>query len=251
MSPSKSKFELRQGELELVVQRILVENGVSGLSIERIATESGYSRPTIYQHFSGKTEAIEAVAKRCLDRIVRLTERAATVEGTPRERAFALVIAYEQMARFHPNNFHISEFLSFPWVRKQLPPALAEEHAKIMGNYFERFTDLLREAHGTGTLDLPPEASPEQATFQTIATAFGVYAAIVKKRYAFVLSESADPWRDARSAINALWDGLGWQPYGRPPCDYEAIYEDILKTAFPEYWIKAKTADLAKQVVLI
>ncbi|CAN5293723.1 TetR/AcrR family transcriptional regulator [soil metagenome] len=251
MSVSKSKFSQRHDELELIVQKILVENGVSGLSIERIATESGYSRPTIYQHFSGKIEAIEAVARRCLERIADLVGRAGTVEGAPRERALALVIAYEQMARFHPNNFHINEILSFPWVRNQLPPDLAADHAATTKGYFEQFISLLGEAQKAGALDLPPGVSLEQATFQSIATAFGIYNAIVKKRYAFALSESADPWKDARSAINALWDGLGWDPRGRPPSDYEAVYERILKSAFPEYWIKAKTEDLTKEAGLV
>lgn len=176
-------------------------------------------------------------------------QRPDTFEGNPREKAFSRIVAFEQIARFHPDDFHINEFLGFPWVQGHVPEPMQVTYAKMIAAYFGSFLSALDESEAAGDIELPLSTPVRQVAFHTMVFIYGAFSSIVKKRVAVQLSGAPDPWKEARAALHSYWDGVGWKPLSTD-YDYVVTYERILKGHFPEYWLKSKTEALAREVDL-
>jgi AcrR family transcriptional regulator len=235
--------------LESIAREILVEEGLSGFSIEKIAGRSGYSRPTVYQHFASRAEALERVARHSIEVCNDLIDGGLRVNGSPRERALGLVVGFEQFARFHPDCFNVTEFIGFPWVMRALSPGAQTAYVSMVEGYTRAFDAVFREALDGGLVRLAGNLTTRHLVFHTIASVFGILSSTVKNRLIFRFSDHADPWLEGRQAIHALWDGFGFAPRSTD-CDYEAVYSQVLKRYFPDYWLRAQTEELAREVHL-
>jgi AcrR family transcriptional regulator len=47
---------MREAQLLDLAERLFIENGYSGFSIEALCTVAGVSRPLVYKHFASKDE---------------------------------------------------------------------------------------------------------------------------------------------------------------------------------------------------
>ena len=248
MSRSVEKFALRQAELETLARKIFVREGISGLSIERIAAESGYSRPTIYQHFSNGDAALETVAENTLATAYSIFARAEKVEGNDRERAFAPILAFGIIARFHTDEFHVNESLSSPWVSSRLPETINKTYTQIVESIFNGMEATVAGAIESGSLKTHEGLTASQIAFHTIAMAFGSYSSIAKRRVTVGLAAATDPWADAHRAVDVYWDGAGWGPDSQS-FDYAASRETIMREVFPEYWVQAGKERLEGELI--
>ena len=248
MSRTLEKFELRQTELELLARKIFVRDGIPGLSIERIASESGYSRPTIYQHFSCRDAALEIVAENTLATAYSIFSRAEKVEGNDRERAFAPMLAFGIIARFHTDEFHVNETLGFPWVLCHLPESISKAYTQLVERIFRTIEAAVVRAEESGSLKTHGGLTASQVAFHTIAMAFGAYSSIAKNRVSVGLAGAADPWAETHRAIDTYWDGAGWGPDSQS-FDYEASREKVMREVFPEYWVEGQRERLEGELV--
>ena len=57
-APGRPRDEGITEAITAAARRLLAEEGVARISVERLATEAGVSKPAIYRRFSGKVEAI-------------------------------------------------------------------------------------------------------------------------------------------------------------------------------------------------
>ena len=240
----------RQAELERFAERLVVDGGAAGLSIERLAQEAGYSRPTVYRHFSSKEDALRAVILNA----VRLGEETFSrfekpIEGTRREQAMAPFIAIEQVARYHSNTFQVAELFAFDWMRQAAPDDALWKWAELVTSYFRQLEELIDGAFTAGELTLPPKLKPGQVAFHSINLVFGSYTSILKNRITYQLCGQIDPWESVRQALQVYWDGIGWQSLSVDH-DYEITHSRILKQVFPEYWLRTEQEKLERQVGL-
>ncbi len=247
MSRSVEKFALRQAELETLAREIFVRDGISGLSIERIASESGYSRPTVYQHFSSRDGALEVVAENTLASAYSIFSRAEKVEGNDRERAFAPMLAFGIIARFHTDEFHVNESLGFPWVARHLPESISTAYNQVVKRQFHGIEAAVLRAEASGSLKTHGGLTASQVAFHTIALAYGAYSSIAKNRVSVELAGAVDPWAEAHRAIDVYWDGAGWGPDSQS-YDYAASRDKFMREIFPEYWVKAQKERLEGEV---
>lgn len=248
MSPKARKREERQDELEAIAKHLLVSGGLPSLTIDGVAKNSPYSRPTVHKHFGGKDGLLDTVAAGMLRRTKELADAAAAVvDVSARERALTCILAYEILARFHPDDFHIFEYLGYPWVLKQLPPDLRENYRDAVTGFSRQLSSHIRAATEDGSLELRPPATAESITFHSISFAYGSYSSIIKNRVIFQLVEPLDAWRSVREALDAYWDGCRWAPRSTE-IDYRQRAEEILKEVFPTYWVREKTEELERQI---
>lgn len=240
----------RQVELELLAERMVVDGGLGGLSIDRLAQKAGYSRPTVYRHFSSKEDALSAVVIRAVALGESLFERLSSpVDGNRREQAMALFVAFEQIARFHPNAFEVTEMLAFEWMREATAEDTQWRWVDVITVCFRRLEESVGVAAAQGELTLRGDMSGADVTLHSITMAIGMYAAMVKNRVTYQLANVDDGWKSARMALYTYWDGLGWVPLSAD-FDYEASHDRILKQLYPEYWLRGQTEALEKEVSL-
>jgi hypothetical protein len=72
-----------------------------------------------------------------------LIAKARRFDGTTRERAFGLILAYELTARFEEGEFHVTEALGIPWVRSTLEEEDAREFIAMVIAYSNNLTELV------------------------------------------------------------------------------------------------------------
>ena len=246
MSAIQKKREERHLALLAIAQGLLIENGLSGLSIERLAKEAGHSRPTVYGHFRSKQVVLEELAQQNIEVTRGLMDKAASFEGTNREKAFGLILAYELLARFHTMEFHVTECLGMPWVRRHLPEGIAREFAAMVTTFSNRVRAEVDAAAEARHLSPPAGLTVGSIVFHSLSMTYGVYTSIVKDRIVLSLSQPVDPWAEARSSLNCYWDGLGWAPSSRE-VDYAEVAERFMRDLFPEAWLKLKMEEVKRE----
>jgi len=82
---TRKQREIQQREEMLldVARKMLIEQGYAGLSMDRIAESTEYSKGVIYQHFSSKEDLVTAMAVQSLSRRVEYFARAASFKENP------------------------------------------------------------------------------------------------------------------------------------------------------------------------
>lgn len=86
LSKSEQKKAEREEELVDLAVSILNEDGFGGMSLEKLAAQSCYSKGTIYNHFSSKEDCLSALCIRAVSFIMTVFKRALEFKGCSREK---------------------------------------------------------------------------------------------------------------------------------------------------------------------
>lgn len=106
-SPRGKGEQLRE-EILTAAERILVEtNDESALSIRAIASAVGVTPPSIYLHFSDRTELVFAVCERQAGKLDQAMEEAAAGAADPWERIRRRGYAYLRWGLDNPEHYRI------------------------------------------------------------------------------------------------------------------------------------------------
>lgn len=131
--PAKSKRELIVSE----ALKLFYQNGFNATGIERITSEAGVSKKTLYNHFKSKDELVLATLRKrdalFRNTIMRETERLGT---TPRDRLLTIFDAHDQW--FQEKEFSGCMFInaSAEFSAQQDPNhIISAEHKRLVREY--------------------------------------------------------------------------------------------------------------------
>lgn len=230
---SRKQREIQERERMLlgIARRMLLEQGFAGLSMDRLAEATEYSKGTIYQHFSTKEDLVTALAVESNEQRLALFSRARSFAGRPRERMLAFGVADELFARLHPH-FYGSELV----VR------MADLGNRVSGERrvaFERqdlcilgwLGEIVQGGHDAGDLPLRAPWSRDRVVFALLTQALGLHSAEQNFPHLLRALDGVDPQVDSRASLHALCDGLGWRPLSAE-WDYDATFRRILQEVF-------------------
>ena len=92
------------------------------LSLRAVAREAGVTAPSVYLHFAGKAELVEAVLRERFSELAAAMEAAAAELDDPAERLMARGHAFVDFGLAHPGHFKVmyegpdlAEFRQVPW----------------------------------------------------------------------------------------------------------------------------------------
>ena len=131
--PAKSKRELIVSE----ALKLFYQNGFNATGIERIISEAGVSKKTLYNHFKSKDELVLTTLRKrdelFRNSIMRETER---LGSTPRERLLTIFDAHDQW--FQEKEFSGCMFInaSAEFSSQQDPNhIISAEHKRLVRDY--------------------------------------------------------------------------------------------------------------------
>ncbi|MCA8920171.1 MAG: TetR/AcrR family transcriptional regulator [Planctomycetes bacterium] len=239
MSTSTRKQQAREAREDLILreaQAILLERGYLGLTMDRIAQATDYSKGTIYQHFPNKEEVVMALVTQTSSRRSAMFERAATFRGRSRERMAAIGQAAELFVRLYPDHMRSEQIVRAASVRDKTTPERRRVLEACESRCMNVAKGVVRDAIAAGDLELDPERVPELA-FGLWSMHFGAFNLAVAE---WPLDELGvdDPLASLRVNQHVLLDGYGWQPLFAGAFDWDATNARIAHEVFAGEWAR-------------
>jgi AcrR family transcriptional regulator len=238
LSRKQREIQQREGMLLDVARKMLIEQGYAGLSMDRIAEVTEYSKGVIYQHFSSKEDLVTAMAVQSLQRRVEYFFRAAAFNGLTRERMMAIGVAEELFVRLHPHYFHSELIIKMASLKERVSSERLEDLRKEQNQCFGKVRSIVQAAIDGGDLVLQPKLAPADVVMGLWSLNMGSYSLVHTDREMLVENGVTTPFTGVRAHCHALLDGYGWKPLFAD-WDYEQAYGRILKEVFPEECLQA------------
>jgi len=225
--------ELREREeqfLELA-HGLLRTRGYHGLTMDRIADATEYSKGTLYLHFGCKEEIIVALAKRSLAKRLALFERAAAFHGRPRERMVAVGEAVEICARLYPDDALLFQIINAEAIMQKVSSKSFGEIKAVAHRCVNVMVGIVRDAVAEGDLELDARTSPEEIAFTLWALTDGT--SLVTSWIAASELGIANAYASIMRSADVLGDGYGWRPLSTE-WDYSSTRERVRNEIFTE-----------------
>ena len=105
LTAKQQEIAMRESKILDVARPIVVQEGYHSLNMDRIASELGLSKGTVYNHFSCKEEIVIALAAETSTKRVEMFRKAAQFKGCSRYRMLAIGTAAELFVRESPEHF--------------------------------------------------------------------------------------------------------------------------------------------------
>jgi len=225
----------RESFLLDVARKMLMEHGFAGLSMDRLAEASEYSKGTIYQHFSTKEDLVAALAVQSTEQRRELFQRARGYRGRSRERMFAMGVADELFARLSPQYYQAEMIIRLANLRDRADARrrriLLERDRECVGWVRE----IIQSALDDGDLRLHQSWTPERLALATFSIAVGTQLGLLNDEALFEGPISGSRYCLMRESVNAMLDGFGWRPLYSVG-NYAETRLRILETVFPDEW---------------
>ncbi len=194
-----------------IAHEILSVEGFHVLSMERIAELAEYSKGTVYQHFSCKEEILVQLCNQSMHTLCSFFERAASFDGTPRDRITALFYAHQLWSSIGSNQTEMLQHLAMHGVRDKATEASLLAHDQLEQRIFSCALGIIEEAIKTG--DLPNRKKPSASEIMFACWSLGTGGQLLMTSD-IRLSELGitDPSSSLLSMLTHTLDGLDWQP---------------------------------------
>lgn len=229
----KSKAEKiaeREQLLLDIAHELVNRDGFADFSMDKLVRASGYSKGTLYNHFSSKEDCLSGLCLRGMAMMEDMFSRAAAFDGTPREKILAMNVAYYLYANLQPT-------LSLA-VLSAKTPSFTEKTSAARSELIDerdlRITrivdDIYRNAIEQGDLQDSPELTVELMAFISWAQAFGLNALMTAACDITAVSRTSGT-NVALISSNILLDGMGFKPLSSE-WDYQASWKKIESDIF-------------------
>jgi AcrR family transcriptional regulator len=234
MSNRKERERARRDELILDAARaLLLERGYLGLTMDRIAKATEYSKGTIYQHYSCKEDVVIALAIQTAEKRSAMFDRAATFRGRTRERMLAVGVAAQLFVNRYPDHFKSEQVARMQSLRDKTSPERLHRLQQCELRCMSIASGIVRDAVAQGDLVLPEGTTPQELTWGLWAMSFGHMTVVANDL--FVLDDLGIP--DPPLALvrnqHVLLDGYGWRPL-YSEWDYRASQQRVLDELFAD-----------------
>jgi AcrR family transcriptional regulator len=209
------RYQERDRRIREAAQRLLLERGLHGFSMDDVAAAIDYSKGTVYHHYASKEDALVASCADSCGELAAAFESAAALPGSSRARMAAIAESYCRFVREREVQFRTIPLLHAPTVLEKVEPARRDAMEAARGRCLAVCAGIVRDAVAAG--DLPRGVRPEIVTFGLWALMFGAFMLAELHRPQGILG-IADPTEAIRACWAAHMDGLGWKaaPGGAP-----------------------------------
>lgn len=159
--------EATVAEIKTTARGLLVQDGISALTVRAIAREMGLTAPALYRYFAGHEELVTAVCQDILDEITETIEAARDTVGSedPVGRLMAACRAFRTWSLAHRREFQLT--FASPVDRAAVAPGDVEIGASFGAVFHGLFAEMW--AHGPFPVpdesDLPPALVEELRRF--------------------------------------------------------------------------------------
>lgn len=214
---------------------IVLEQGYVGLTMDKLAGATEYSKGTLYLHFKNKEDVICALLRRL--QILRLGffGRASSLDLPPRQRITALGLAAELFVLTYPENARIEPILKASSIREKASKERSDALDEVEMGCFNSVMEIAQSGLASGELNLQDGDSAEALVIGLWAMHVGVGLIATAGCGPCLAEDEASSQAFLQEALYTngarLLDGYGWLPLAKD-FDYPALRQELLRTEF-------------------
>jgi AcrR family transcriptional regulator len=165
-TPRQRRHETTKQRIIDIARKILVEQGLAGLSIRTLANQIDYTPSAIYKYFDSKEAILQAIREEGFALGSELQAEAVTSSMTPPEKMLASGRAYLRFAELYP------EYYQLMFNSTDLPSASVQ--AITSDPNFISVPQAIAEGVAQGYFHLPPGYTAEMLAVQAWTTVHGM-----------------------------------------------------------------------------
>ena len=237
MSATTLRKERQKAEREKMIldvsRRLLLEQGFSGLTMDRLVKEVEYSKGVVYEHFKSKEDLVVALAVESMERKAAWFTRAASFNGRHRERMMAIGVSEELFVRLNPQYFHTEQIIRMSLLSERASDERFDALLTREKSCLSSVLTIVDAAVAAGDFTLPPKMIGPDVVFSLWSHCFGAYSLMHTSRDVLAAAGVTQVFQNVRQSCNAMLDGFGWRPL-TSEFDYEESYRRILREVFPQ-----------------
>jgi len=222
----------REQELLVLAEHIILEQGISNLTMDKLVAASDYSKGTVYNHFSSKEDLFCALCVKCIKLLLTRFSKISQFEGNSREKVLACHYAYRLHVLMNPTLFAITILSQSPAVQEKCSKERLDEYRKLDQQATAIIDELHKEAVDQGDLRVSIGVSVNSLVFASWAMSFGTNSLLA---VATNLETIQRLEMDNTLLVNVslLMDGMGWQPLSTE-FDYQQTWQRIGREIFAD-----------------
>jgi AcrR family transcriptional regulator len=230
-SLKKTELENRENDLLRVARRLFLTKGIDGLTMEKLAAGTNYSKGTIYQHFSSKEDVLAALCLESSRIRYGLLERATLFKGRSRERALAVSKADYIVYRLHPDYWRVEQLTDVLSLTSKISPARRASLDALIERCAGIALGIIRDGIASGELVLPAGITPQKFLLALLGLTRGLY--IINSDEALLRNWSAEDPATQEQLLGCTFDGFGWRPF-TGDWNYAETVQRIWREVFPD-----------------
>lgn len=230
LSNREQKIITRELELLSLAEKIMIHEGFSGFTMDKLVADCSYSKGTVYNHFANKEDLFCALSIEGMRFLISLMQRSLNIQGTLREKCLGLFYAQRLHSQMHPTSFLCVLMAKTPAVLERASKARLEHQTRLEQRTTALVDDLLSTAITSGDINEKNKQHVDSLCFSLWSMSFGSNALLINAAEAKAISR-LDTNNALLFNINALLDGIGWKPLSCD-CDYQQSWLRIGNEVF-------------------
>lgn len=190
---------------------IIRQDGVSALTMDRIAELTEYAKGTVYKHFSCKEDILCGLCLDSLNHLQELFYRAQQFQGNNRERIICFALAYQLYTAKFPEEFDLLIASRTNNVREKASAERLQQMDQVDTLVLGHMRSIIEQAISAGDLRLAHKMKLDDLCFGLWSISFGLLAL----DHARDMVKNLDLTHGDQSILNqitCLLDGYGWHP---------------------------------------
>lgn len=196
----------KQERIERILKaalKLFLEKGYLGATMRDIALEAELSTGAIYVYFSGKDEIYERVCEEAFMVVIGLIKKAASIEGTPRDRIRAAARQYVTFYTDYAQHFEMITFHDLGFTKRGQSEHLRERLKDLTAQAVAVIECLVAEGIAAG--DFSSDLDSVQASFNLWA---GLEGVLILDMMGYLKSFNLDLEKVVRSQLEILLTGV-------------------------------------------
>ncbi len=227
----KAELQERERKILRVARRLFLKRGIDGLTMDRIAADTDFSKGTVYQLFSSKEDVLAALCLESGRLRSSLLERAALFKGRSRERALAVAKADYIVYRLHPDYWKVEQLTDILSLTARISPSRRASLDAVIEHSAGIAVGIIRDGLACGELDLPRGLTAEKLLLALLGLTRGLY--IMNSEQSLLRNWSADEPSTQEQILNCAFDGFGWSPFSKD-WNYARTVQRVWREVFPK-----------------
>lgn len=235
--PSSLAEDSRGAELLAAAKSIVLEEGYSALTMDRLATEASCPKGTLYRRFSSRDDVLLFLALDGIRLRLDFINRGLTWTGPSRERLVAMIEGIMMFYRLHADQSRLVH-LAGGAIRDRASEGCLALVFEAEEETIARMQTTILDGLADGDVTLPEGSNLGEVTLAFCSLVYGA-SAIIDNGFVDKVIRLADPLERLWRSVHLLADSYGWRPLFRER-NWDEKLAEIRRSIFADEMTRLK-----------